>query len=82
MQLKRQSVEAWQKGKHYSNGIIPSRTQSQDKKFQISQPCEVGRSGQVTTFIVYAVFSLSFPAYGNCYKSSGFSIKSEMSGWI
>ena len=30
-------------------GIIPARTQSQDKKFQTSQPCEVRRSGQVTT---------------------------------
>ena len=43
-------------------GIIPAGTQSQDKKFQISQPCEVRRSGQVTTFDVCAVFSLSFRA--------------------
>ena len=43
-------------------GIIPARTQSQDKKFQISRPCEVRRSGQVTTFVVCAVFSLSFQA--------------------
>ena len=27
-------------------GIIPARTQSQDKKFQTSRPCEVVRSGQ------------------------------------
>ena len=40
--------------------IIPARTQSQDKKFQTSRPCEVRRSGQVTTFVVCAVFSLSF----------------------
>ena len=41
-------------------GVIPARTQSQDKKFQTSRPCEVRRSGQVTTFVVCAVFSLSF----------------------
>ena len=40
-------------------GIIPARTQSQDKKFQTSQ---VRRSGQVTTFVVCAVLSLSFQA--------------------
>ena len=43
-------------------GIIPARTQSQDKKFQTSRPCEVRRSGQVTTFVVCAVLSLSFQA--------------------
>ena len=43
-------------------GIIPTRTHSQDKKFQTSQPCEVRRSGQVTTFVVCSVFSLSFQA--------------------
>ena len=42
--------------------IIPDRTQSQDKKFQTSRPCEVRRSGQVTTIVVCAVFSLSFQA--------------------
>ena len=42
--------------------IIPARTQSQDKKFQTSRRCEVRRSGQVTTFVVCAVFSLSFQA--------------------
>ena len=41
-------------------GIIPARTQSQDKKFQTSRPCEVRRSGQVTAFVVCAVFSMSF----------------------
>ena len=40
-------------------GIIPARTQSQDRKFQTSRPCEVRRSGQV---VVCAVFSLSFQA--------------------
>ena len=43
-------------------GIIPARTQSQDKKFQTNPSCEVQRSGQVTTFVVCAVFSLSFQA--------------------
>ena len=63
MQLERQSVEAWQNEKHYIHkGIIPARTQSQDKKFQTIRPCEVRRSGQVTTFVVCAVFSLSFQA--------------------
>ena len=43
-------------------GIIPARTQSQGKKFQTSRPREVRRSRQVTTFVVCAVFSLSFQA--------------------
>ena len=66
--------------------IIPARTQSQDKKFQTSRPCEVRRSGQVTTFVVCAVFSFSFQAVvlitKTAKKSSCFSIKSEVSGWI
>ena len=51
-------------------GIIPARTQSQDKKFQISRPCEVQRSGQVTTFVVCAVFSLSFQAVALLMKNA------------
>ena len=43
-------------------GIIPARTQAKDNKFQTSRPCEVRRSGQVTTFVVCAVLSLSFQA--------------------
>ena len=43
-------------------GIIPARTQSHDKKFQANRPCEKRRSGQVTTFVVCAVLSLSFQA--------------------
>ena len=43
-------------------GIILARTQSQDKKFHTSRLSEVRRSGQVTTFVVCAVFSLSFQA--------------------
>ena len=62
MQLKRQSAEAWLNENHYSEGNNTSGTQSQGKKFQISRPCEVRRSGQVTTFVVCAVFSLSFQA--------------------
>ena len=67
-------------------GIIPARTQSQDKKFQTSQSCEVRKSGQVTTFVVCAVFSLGFQAVVLLMKTAinhqFFSIKSEMSGWI
>ena len=66
-------------------GIIPARTQSQDKKFQTSRPCEVRRSGQVTTFVVCAVFSLRFQAvvlFTKTINHRFFSIKSEMSGWI
>ena len=67
-------------------GIIPARTQSQDKKFQTSRPCEVRRSGQVTAFVVCAVLSLSFQAVVLLTKTTinhrFFSIKSEMSGWI
>ena len=65
-------------------GIIPARTQSQDKKFQTNRPCEVRRSGQVTTFVVCAVFFLSFQAVVLLTKTAinhrFFSIKSEVSG--
>ena len=68
------------------NGIIPARTQSQDNKFQTSRPCEVRRSGQVTTFVVCAVLSLSSQAVvlltKNAINHLFFSVKSEMSGWI
>ena len=67
-------------------GIIPARTQSQDNKFKTSRPCEVRRLGQVTTFVVCAVLSLSFQAVllyaKNAINHRFFSIKSEMSGWI
>ena len=52
MQLMRQSVEVWQNEKYYSKG--------NNTNFQTSRPCEVRRSGQVTAFVVCAVFSLSF----------------------
>ena len=67
-------------------GIIPARTQSQVNKLKTSRPCEVRRSGQVTTFVVCAVLSLSFQAVvlltKNAVNHRFFSIKSEMSGWI
>ena len=70
-------------------GIIPARTQPQDKKFQASRPFEVRRSGQVRSghnICCLCSFLLELSnchvTYENCYKSSVFSIKSEMSGWI
>ena len=68
-------------------GIIPARTQSQNKKFQTSRPCEVRMSSQVTTFVVCAVFSLSFPAVVLFTKTAinhrgFFLMKSEENGWI
>ena len=53
-------------------GIIPARSQSQDKKFQTSRPCEVRRSGQVITFVVCAVFSFSFQAVVLLTKTDSF----------
>ena len=66
MQLKRQSVEAWQNEKHYSKenntseNPIPRREifKSVD---HVKYEGQV-RSCQVTTFVVCAVFSLSFQA--------------------
>ena len=91
MQLKRQSVEAWQNEKHYSKGNNTSENPVPRQEFQTSRPCEVlrsgqVRSGQVTTFVVCAVFSLSFQAVVLLTKTAinhrFLSIKSEMSGWI
>ena len=63
MQLKRQSVEAWQNEKHYSKGNNTSEKPiPRQKNFQTSWPCEVRRSGQVTTLVICAVFSLSVQA--------------------
>ena len=62
MQLKRQSVEAWQSEKHYSKGVIPVKPNPKTRNFQTSRPCEVRRSGRVTTFVVCAVFLLSIQA--------------------
>ena len=67
-------------------GIIPARTQSQDKKFSNQLTMRSTKSGQVTTFVVCAVFSLSFQAVVLLTKTAinhqVFSIKSEMSGSI
>ena len=87
MQLKRQSVEACRMKSVIQKGIIPARTQSQDKKFQISRPCEVRsqvRSGHNICCLCSFLVQLSScrVTYENCYKSSFFSIKSEVSGWI
>ena len=62
MQLKRQSVEAWQNEKHYSKENNTSEKPIPRRKIQISRPCEVRRSGQAITFVVCAFFSLSFQA--------------------
>ena len=60
LQLKRYSVEAWQNEKHYSEVNNTSKNPNpKARNFQISWPCEVQRSGQATTFVVCAVFSLS-----------------------
>ena len=58
-------------------GIIPARTQSQDKKFQTSRPCEVStkvRSGHNICCLCSSLLELSSSraTYENCYKSSGF----------
>ena len=60
--MKRQSVEAARMKSIIQKRIIPARTQSQTRNFQISRPCGVRRSGQVTTFVVCTVFLLSFQA--------------------
>ena len=50
-------MEAWQNEKHCSKGNNTS-----ENPIPRQQPCEVRRSGQVTTFVVCAVLSLSFQA--------------------
>ena len=67
MQIEEAIRRGMQNEKHYSKENNTSENQSQDKKFQTSRPREVRRSGQVrsgqvTTFVVCAVFSLSFQA--------------------
>ena len=61
MKLKRQAIEAWQNEKHDSkeNNTIENPIPRREI-FKSVQSCEVRRSGQVTTFVVSAVFSLSF----------------------
>ena len=86
MQLKRQSVEACQNEKHYSKGNKTSENPIPRQEISNQSTCEVQRSGQVTTFVVCAVFSLSFQAVVLLTKTAinhrFFSIKSEVSGWI
>ena len=66
MQLKRQSLEAWHNEKHYSKGNNTSKNPT--PRQEIFKPVDhvkyegQVRSGQVTTFVVCAVFSLSFQA--------------------
>ena len=66
MRLKRQSVEAWQHEKHYSKGNNTS--ENPNTRQEIFKPVDYVkyegqvRSGQVTTFVVCAGFSLSFQA--------------------
>ena len=62
MQLKRQSVEAWQNEKHYSKENNTS--ENPIPRQEIFEPVdhEVRRSGQLATFVVCAVFSLNFQA--------------------
>ena len=64
MQLKRQSVEAWQNEKHYSKGNNTSENPiTRQEIFKpVDHACEVLRSCQVTKFVVCAVFWLSFQA--------------------
>ena len=61
MQLKRHSVKAWQNEKHYSKENNAARTQFEDEQIFRSVN-HVKYEGQVTTFVVCAVFSLSFQA--------------------
>ena len=61
MQLKRQSVEAWQNEKHSSKEHNASENPMPRREiFKSVDHVKLRRSGQVTTFVVCAVFSLSF----------------------
>ena len=74
MQLKRQPVEASQNEKHYSKenntseNPIPRREIFKSVDY-VKYEGQV-RSGQVTTFAVCAVFSLSFQAVVSLTKSA------------
>ena len=61
MQLKRQSVDAWQNEKHYSKENNTSENPISRRDIFKSVD-HVKYDGQVTTFVVCAVFSLSFQA--------------------
>ena len=61
MQLKRQSVEAWQNEKHYSKGNNTS--ENLISRQEIFKPLDnVKHKGQVTTVLVCGVFYLNFQA--------------------
>ena len=63
MQLKRQSVEVRQNVKHYSKRNNTSENPiPRQEIFKPVDHVKLGRSGQVTTFVICAVFSLSFQA--------------------
>ena len=57
-------------------GIIPARTQSQDKKFQISRPCDVYEGRVRSQHLLFVQVSLEVSncrvTQENCYKSSVF----------
>ena len=63
MQLKRQPVEARQNEKHlFKREQYKREPNPKTRNFRTSRACEVRRSGQITPFVVCAVFSLSFQA--------------------
>ena len=74
MQLKRQSVEVWQNEKHYSKGNNTSGNPIPRQEIfkpvdHVIHECQV-RLGQVTTFVVCAVFSLNFQAVVSLTKTA------------
>ena len=76
MQWKRQSVEAWQNKKHYikenntSENSIPRREIFKPVDHLKYNRSGQVRSGQVTTFVVCAVFSLNFQAVVSLTKTA------------
>ena len=61
MQFKRQSAEDWKNEKHYSKGNNAS--ENPIPRQEIFKPVDHAKyEGQVTTFVVCAVFLLSFQA--------------------
>ena len=84
MQLKRQSVDAWQNEKHHSKENNTS--ENPIPRREIFKPVDhVKYEGQVTTSCLcsfLAELSSCRVTYENCYKSSVFVIWSEVSGWI
>ena len=76
MQLKRQSVEAWQNESIIQKRIIPARTQSQDEKLsnQSTMWSTKVRSGHNICCCCLCSFLVQLSScrvtYENCYKSS------------